>query len=127
MRATASGSSPSRCESRRSYERSSRATTRLSARLFSTVDRQIALAFIRAYPTPEKTARVGTGTIERFLVRNSYRRRVPASELVVRRRGTLLSGARGTDADKSRSALVFVDLLELLNEKRDELDRAAAA
>jgi transposase len=98
-----------------------------AARLFSSVDRQIALAFIRDYPTPEQAARLGVARMQRFLERHSYRGRVPAAELVARLRQELLAAAPGTIAGKSRSALAFADLLELLNEKRDELDRAVAA
>ncbi len=43
-----------------------------------------------------------------------------------RLRANLLEASPGTVAGKQRSALAFVDLLELLNAKRDELDRAVA-
>jgi len=65
--------------------------------------------------------------MQRFLERHSYRGRVPAGELLARLQTQLLGGAPGTTAGKSRSALAFADLLELLNAKRDELDRAVAS
>ncbi len=98
-----------------------------AARLFSSVDRQITLAFIRDYPTAEQAARLGMVRMQRFLERHGYRGRVPAAELLARLHAQLVSGAPGTTAGKSRSALAFADLLELLNAKRDELDRAVAA
>jgi transposase len=98
-----------------------------AARLFSSVDRQIAIAFVRDYPTPGQAARVGVARMRRFLARHSYRGRVPAEELVSRLRANLLAAAPGTIAGKRRSALAFTDLLELLNAKRDELDRAVAS
>jgi transposase len=97
-----------------------------AARLFSSVDRQIALAFVREYPTPERASRIGVARMQRFLARHSYRGRVPAADLVQRLRDNLLQASPGTIAGKQRSALAFVDLLELLNAKRDDLDRAVA-
>lgn len=97
-----------------------------AARLFSSVDRQITLAFIRDYPTAEQAARLGPARMQRFLERHGYRGRVPAAELLARLQAQLVSGSPGTTAGKSRSALAFADLLELLNAKRDELDRAVA-
>src|SRR6266496_379451 len=98
-----------------------------ATRLFSSVDRQITLAFIRDYPTAEQAGRLGMVRMQRFLERHGYRGRVPAAELLARLHAQLVSGAPGTTAGKSRSALAFADLLELLNAKRDELDRAVAA
>lgn len=98
-----------------------------ATRLFSSVDRQITLAFIRDYPTAEQAARLGLARMQRFLDRHSYRGRVPAGELLARMQRQLLGGAPGTTVGKSRSALAFADLLELLNAKRDELDRAVGA
>ena len=53
-----------------------------AARLFSRVDRQITLAFVRDYPTPEQATRIGVQRMRRFLERHSYRGRVPAKVLV---------------------------------------------
>jgi hypothetical protein len=47
-----------------------------AARLFSSIDRQITLAFIGDYPTPQAAAAVGTQRLARFLARNRYTGRV---------------------------------------------------
>jgi hypothetical protein len=44
-----------------------------AARLFSSVDRDITLSFIRSYPTPEQAARLCEKRMEAFLKRHSYR------------------------------------------------------
>jgi transposase len=48
------------------------------ARLFSSMDRQIALAFVADYPTPAVASRVRTTRMAGFLRRNAYTGRVPA-------------------------------------------------
>jgi hypothetical protein len=98
-----------------------------AARLFSTIDRQITLAFVRRYATPEQAERIGLSRMERFLARESYRGRVPAALLLGRLREHLIGAAPGTVAGRRRSALAYCDLLELLNGKLDEFDRAVAA
>ncbi len=94
-----------------------------AARLFSSVDRDITLAFIRSYPTPEHAARVGERRMDAFLKRHSYRGRVPAGVLVERLRANLLSASIGTTAARSRFALAQTELLELLNRQLKEFDR----
>jgi transposase len=98
-----------------------------AARLFSSLDRQIALAFIRDYPTPDAAARLGEARMRLFLARHGYTGRVPAAVLLERLRDGLLSGAPGTVAGKQRTALAFVDVLALLTHKREQLDRDVAA
>jgi transposase len=98
-----------------------------AAHLFSSIDRDVTLAFIRRYPTPEKAGRVGEVRMGQFLVRESYRGRVPAAVLVSRLRQHLVGAAPGTVAGKSRSALAFVELLAVLNRQLDEFDRVIAA
>jgi hypothetical protein len=44
-----------------------------AARLFSSVDRDITLAFVRTYSTPEQAGRLSEVRMDRFLRRNSYR------------------------------------------------------
>jgi transposase len=97
-----------------------------AAHLFSAIDRQITLAFVRRYATPEQAERIGLARMERFLARESYRGRVPAALLLGRLREHLIGGAPGTVAGRRRSALAYCDLLELLNRKLDEFDRAVA-
>jgi hypothetical protein len=53
-----------------------------TARLLSSVDRDITLAFIRSYPTPEQAARLGERRMDAFLKRHSYRGRVPTDGLM---------------------------------------------
>jgi hypothetical protein len=68
------------------------------ARLFSSMDRQITLAFIADYPTRAVASRVRTTRMSGFLKRNAYTGRVPAQVLAERMRANLLSGSCGTVA-----------------------------
>jgi transposase len=95
-----------------------------AARLFSSVDRDITLSFIRSYPTPEHAARLGERRMDAFLKRHSYRGRVPADVLVGRLRTHLLRASAGTTAARSRFALAQAELLELLNRQLKDFDRA---
>jgi transposase len=97
------------------------------ARLFSSLDRQIALAFIADYPTPQVASRVRTTRMAGFLRRNSYTGRVPAQVLAERMRANLLSGSAGTVAGKSHSAKTFARLLGVMNEALAEFDDAIAS
>lgn len=96
------------------------------ARLFSSVDRAITLAFINDYPTPQAAAAVGQARMARFCKRHRYTGRVDPTVLVDRLRGGLLSAAPGTVAGKSHSALVFAELLALLNSQLADYDDAIA-
>ena len=97
-----------------------------AARLFSSIDRQITLAFIGDYPTPQAAAVVGTQRMARFLARNRYTGRVKPQVLVERLRANLLAGAAGTVAGKAHSALGFAELLGLLNQQLADYDDAIA-
>lgn len=96
-------------------------------RLFSSMDRQIALAFVLDYPTPANASRVKTTRMAGFCRRNSYTGRVPAQTLAARLRANLLTGSVGTVAGKAFSAQSFARLLRLLNEQLAEFDDAIAA
>lgn len=96
-------------------------------RLFSSMDRQIALAFVLDYPTPANASRVKTTRMAGFCKRNGYTGRVPAQILAQRLRDNLLTGAPGTVAGKAFSAQSFTKLLQLLNEQLAEFDDAIAA
>ncbi|WP_448642866.1 IS110 family transposase [Geodermatophilus sp. URMC 63] len=85
------------------------------AQLFSSIDRDITLAFIAEYPTPQAAARIGEQRMAAFCRRQSYRGRVDPAVLVQRLKDHLLSGAEGTVAGKAHSALVFVELLGVVN------------
>jgi len=97
------------------------------ARLFSSLDRQIALAFVADYPTPAVASRVRTTRMAGFLRRNAYTGRVPAQVLAERMRANLLSGAEGTIAGKSLSAKTFAHLLGVMNDALAEFDDAIAS
>jgi transposase len=97
------------------------------ARLFSSMDRQIALAFIADYPTPAVASRVRTTRMAGFLRRNGYTGRVPAQVLAERMRANLLSGSVGTVAGKAHSAKTFASLLGVMNEALAEFDDAIAS
>jgi transposase len=83
--------------------------------LFSSLDRDISLAFLRDYPTPDQASRVGPARMATFCARHGYSGRTAPDVLVERLRTNLLSGAEGTVTGKAFSALLFVDQLELLN------------
>ena len=83
--------------------------------LFSSLDRDISLEFIRRYPTPAKAARVGPARMGAFTGRLGYTGRVPAQALVDRITPHLLSASEGTVAGKALSANAFAEQLQLLN------------
>lgn len=96
------------------------------ARLFSSVDRDITLAFVADYPTPHAAAVVGEQRMARFLRRHRYTGRVAPSVLAERLKANLLGGAAGTVAGKAHSAVLFAELLGLLNRQLDDYDDAIA-
>jgi hypothetical protein len=69
-------------------------------RLFSSMDCQIALAFVQDYPTPAIASRVRTARMQGFLTRHGYSGRTPAQTLAERVRDNLLSGSEGTVSGK---------------------------
>lgn len=83
--------------------------------LFSSLDRDITLSFIRDYPTPRAAARVGQARMEAFCQRHGYSGRTPAATLVDRLRPHLLAGAEGTIEGKSFWARLFTEELALMN------------
>jgi transposase len=62
-----------------------------AATVFSSVDSQIALAFLKRYPTPPDARGLGEQRLAAFLKRHGYPGRKPAHELLARLRG----GAEG--------------------------------
>jgi len=83
--------------------------------LFSSLDRDITLAFLRDYPTPIQAGRVGDARMTAFCARHGYSGRTRPEVLVQRLRTNLMSASDGTTAGKVFSAMLFVDQLELLN------------
>jgi transposase len=96
------------------------------ARLFSSVDRAITLAFIRDYPTPEATKLLGEARMQRFLDRHGYTGRVSAAVLVERLRTASMTASEGTTDGYAWSALQMVDHLELLNRQLKAFDQRVA-
>jgi transposase len=97
------------------------------ARLFSSVDRQVALSFVHDYPTLAIAARVKTTRMSGFLSRHHSTGLVPAQVLAERMRANLLTGTAGTVAGKSFSAQAYARLLQLLNTQLAEYGDAIAA
>ena len=83
--------------------------------LFSSLDRDITLAFLRDYPTPAHAGRIGPLRMAAFCARHGYSGRTRPELLVERLRTNLLSASAGTTAGKAFTAGLFVDQLELLN------------
>jgi len=83
--------------------------------LFSSLDRDITLAFLRDYPNPAQGGRVGDARMAAFGTRHGYSGRTRPELLVERLRLNLLSASPGTTAGKAFTAMMFADQLELLN------------
>jgi transposase len=83
--------------------------------LFSSVDRDATIAFLRDYPTPSAARLVGPTRMERFCDRISYTGRVPVEVLVGRVRANLLAAAPGSENGHRYAALGLADQLEMLN------------
>jgi transposase len=96
-------------------------------RLFSSLDRQIALHFVLDYPTPAAASRIKTTRMSGFLARHHYTGRVPAQVLATRLADNLLAASPGTIAGKSYSAQTFAQILQLLNTQLADYDDAIAA
>jgi transposase len=83
--------------------------------LFSSLDRDITLAFIRTYPTPAQAGRITAARMDAFTSRHGYSGRQKAEVLVDRMHPHLLSASEGTVAGKALAARAFTDQLALLN------------
>jgi len=81
--------------------------------LFSELDRDITVAFIRAYPTPDQARRVGTARMERFCRRQHYSGRVDPQVLVDRLKPHLLVASEGTTAGKAFAARLLAEELQM--------------
>lgn len=91
--------------------------------LFSTLDRDIALAFITDYPTPQAAARVGPARMAQFLARHSYSGRTRPEVLVERLRPHLLAASPGTIAGRQFTAGALVEQLSLLTTQLRSYDK----
>ena len=83
--------------------------------LFSSVDRDATISFLRAYPTPDTAARVSEARMAGFCRRIGYTGRVPADVLAARLRDNLLSASPGSIEGHRFAALGLADQLELFN------------
>jgi transposase len=90
--------------------------------VFSSVDSQIALAFLRRYPTPVDARGLGEQRLAAFLKRHGYPGRKPAGELLER----LRAGAEGRAGELETAArrqlvLALVSALEPIVQRISEL------
>ena len=91
--------------------------------MFSSVDRDTTLAFLRDYPTPVAAGRVGEARMAGFCRRIGYSGRVPPAVLMERLLTNLLTAAEGSVAGHSYAALALADQLELLNNQLRSCNR----
>ncbi|MBZ4510955.1 IS110 family transposase [Mycobacterium avium subsp. hominissuis] len=83
--------------------------------LFSSLDRDITLAFVRTYPTPAQAGRITAARMGAFTGRHGYSGRQSAQALVDRMHPHLLCASDGTVAGKALAAKAFSEQLSLLN------------
>jgi transposase len=93
-----------------------------ASKVFSSVDSQIALAFLKRYPTPLDARGLGEQRLDAFLKRHGYPGRKPAGELLERLRG----GAEGRAGELEMQArrqvvLALVSSLEPIVKRISEL------
>ena len=81
--------------------------------LFSELDRDISVEFIRRYPTPDQAKRVGSARMDAFCRRQHYTGRVDPQVLVERLQPHLLTASPGTTAGKSFAARLFAEELRM--------------
>jgi hypothetical protein len=91
--------------------------------IFSELDRDISLEFIRAYPTPAQARRVKTARMAAFCARQHYSGRTDPQVLVDRLTPHLLSASAGTTAGKSFSARLFAEELRMHSEHLRAFDK----
>ena len=93
-----------------------------ASKVFSSVDSQIALAFLRRYPSPVDARGLGEQRLAAFLKRHGYTGRKPAGELL----GRLRAGAEGRSGELEMHArrgivLALVSALEPVVARISEL------
>ena len=91
--------------------------------VFSELDRDISLAFIRAYPTPDQARRVKTARMAAFCARQQYSGRTDPQVLVDRLTPHLLSASAGTTAGKSFAARLFAEELQVHSDHLRAFDK----
>jgi transposase len=86
--------------------------------IFADIDSQIALDFIRRYPSPESAARLGEKRLAAFLAQHQYCGRRPASELLARLREAPVGLAGPLESEaKGELAQVLVTVLKRIVEQ----------
>jgi transposase len=93
-----------------------------AGKVFCSVDSQIALAFLRRYPTPGDTRGLGEQRLDAFLKRHGYPGRKPARELLTK----LRDGAEGRAGELETQAhrqivLALISALEPVVQRISEL------
>lgn len=83
--------------------------------LFSSLDRDISLAFIEQYPAPEQVRRLTVRTMSLFCARQHYSGRTDPEILMERIRPHMLAGSSGTNEGKALTAKLFAAQLRMLN------------
>jgi transposase len=83
--------------------------------LFSSLDRDISLAFIEQYPAPEQVRRLTVRTMVLFCARQHYSGRTAPEILMERIRPHMLAGGSGTNEGKALTAKLFAAQLRMLN------------
>lgn len=91
--------------------------------LFSELDRDISVEFIRAYPTPDQARRVKTARMAAFCARQHYSGRTDPQALVDRLTPHLLSASEGTTAGKSFTARLFAEELRMHSDHLRAFDK----
>jgi transposase len=95
-------------------------------RLFTRLDSNIALAFMRRFPDPAALRRAGKHRLAAFLVRQGYTGRVSADQLWTRALAYDVDADRGMCAARRLGALALVRRLEASKALLGEYERAIA-
>jgi len=91
--------------------------------IFSELDRDITLEFIRAYPTPDQARRVKTGRMSAFCARQHDSGRTDPAVLADRVTPHLLEASKGTTAGKFFAAKLFAEELRMHTEHLRAFDK----
>jgi hypothetical protein len=92
-----------------------------ASKVFWSVDSQIALAFLRRYPTPLDARGLGEQRLTASLKRHGYPGRKPARELLARLRNGAEGRRRAQDAARRQIVLALVSALEPIVARISEL------
>lgn len=94
--------------------------------MFASLNSDIALAFLDAYPTPQSAAGLTTTQLQAFCQRHSYSGNRPGSVLIERLRAAPTAASRLGQATIARLVSVQVQLVRALRATIRELDTAIA-